>query len=192
MWTIINNPDLDTQSPYKRDFATLNKSVINYIPKCTYNKNVLILDEVQFSKLGFWAPTVLAFIFFKKIHSLQIISKKMFYLNQNQNVTRQVYNLFQDPWNDSLGFFRKVLIQKMEPKCVQKMFKKLMVPKLYKVSSLVCADGRLNICFSFTQHCYRGFLLRHNSCIGSLSNNLVYTKRQKDIYANRKHEASKT
>ena len=26
--------------------------------------------------------------------------------------------------------------------------------------------------------------------IGSLSNNLVYTKRQKDIYANRKHETT--
>ena len=27
--------------------------------------------------------------------------------------------------------------------------------------------------------------------IGSLSNNLVYTKRQKDIYASRKHETTK-
>ena len=28
--------------------------------------------------------------------------------------------------------------------------------------------------------------------IGSLSNNLVYTKRQKDIYTNRKHETTKS
>ena len=27
--------------------------------------------------------------------------------------------------------------------------------------------------------------------IGNFSNNLVYTKRQKDIYANRKHESTK-
>ena len=35
--TIINNPDLDTFFPYKRDFVTLNKSVINYLPNCTHH-----------------------------------------------------------------------------------------------------------------------------------------------------------
>ena len=35
-------------------------------------------------------------------------------------VTRQVNNLFQDLWNEPLGFLRKVLMQKMVQKCVQK------------------------------------------------------------------------
>ena len=34
---------------------------------------------------------------------------------------KNTHNLFQDLWNESLGFFRKVLMQKMEPKCVQKI-----------------------------------------------------------------------
>ena len=86
-------------------------------------------------------------------------------------------------------------------------------------SSLVCADVRLNICFSFTQDRYKGFLLRHNFptyviyCVKVYDlltvndrekaavgvgggepkvNNLVYTKRQKDIYATRKHETTST
>ena len=32
-----NDPDLDTRFPYKRGIITLNKSVINYLQKCTYH-----------------------------------------------------------------------------------------------------------------------------------------------------------
>ena len=35
--------------------------------------------------------------------------------------------------------------------------------ELNHLSSLVRADGRLNICFLFTQDSYKGFLLRHDS-----------------------------
>ena len=75
----------------------------------------------------------------------------------------------------------------------------------------MCADIRLNIWFSFTRDSYKGFLLRHIYCVkvddlltlndrekavGGVGggepevNNLVYTKRRKDMYANRKHETT--
>ena len=52
--------------------------------------------------------------------------------NSSHNLTRQVYNLFQDLFNKFLGFIQKVDMQK----CVQKMFKKLMAPKPKKVRRL--------------------------------------------------------
>ena len=58
--------------------------------------------------------------------------------------TRQVYNLFQDLWNKSLGFFLKGLSAKM----CSKMFKKLMAPKLYKVRHL----RHRQTCFQFQKN----------------------------------------
>ena len=42
-------------SPFKRDFVTLNKSVINYLPRCTYHllyliSNTKMLTQVLSSK----------------------------------------------------------------------------------------------------------------------------------------------
>ena len=42
-------------------------------------------------------------------------------------------------------------------------------------SSLVCADVRLNIRFSFTRDSYKGFLLRHNSFSYVIVSQKTYT-----------------
>ena len=44
------------------------------------------------------------------------------------------------------------------------------------VSSLVCADVRLNICFLFTRDSYKGFLLRHNFSSYIIVSQKTYTR----------------
>ena len=37
-WNIMYNENvMNVMIPYKRDFVTLNKSVINYLPRCSYH-----------------------------------------------------------------------------------------------------------------------------------------------------------
>ena len=48
-------------------------------------------------------------------------------------------------------------------------------------SSLVCADGRLNIRFSFARDSYKGFLLRHNSFSYVIVSQKTYTRDEGSI-----------
>ena len=82
------------------------------------------------------------------------------------------FNMFEFFWDQCSLLLKHEILQKLVTYVLSPWIPELQTRGLHMcqtwshsilLSSLMCADGRLNIRFSFTRDSYKGFLLCHNS-----------------------------